>query len=155
MNKEDYQWFKEHHICTHCRKEKAETGKTLCLSCLIENRKYKKKNVDKCLESQKSKEKRQQRKELGLCVNCGVRPQIHGLLCTKCYSTRKVRNERNRSTILRSERRSHNLCYICGSPAIQNKGVCSKCYQTRIVAMSSCMYMTKDEKNTVWSKLSL
>ena len=150
MNKEDYQWFKEHHICTHCRKEQAEAGKTLCLSCLIENRKYK---SNKIYSRERYKELRQQRKDSGICVNCGVRPQTHGLLCDKCYTTRKLRNERNRSTIPRSERIGHDLCYICGSPSIQNKCVCEKCYQTRMVAESSCMYMTKYEKNTPWSKL--
>ena len=43
MNKEEYQFFKSRGICTHCKHEKAEHGKTLCLACKMQNREYKKK----------------------------------------------------------------------------------------------------------------
>ena len=43
MNKEEYQFYKSRGICTHCRHEKAEHGKTLCLHCKMQNREYNKK----------------------------------------------------------------------------------------------------------------
>lgn len=148
MNKEDYVWYKSRGLCTHCRKEKAVDGKTLCLECLILNRSYKKKPVDKEVQRERDKAKRAYRKEQGLCVNCGCRPQKHGLLCNKCYRTVQLRKiKRNAGKIPRTERVSFGLCYICGAEKLSDRGVCQSCYEKRLEAISKASTMTKWDKN--------
>ena len=145
MNKEEYQFFKSRGICTHCRHEKAEHGKTLCLSCKMQNRAYKKKyDLEKIRARDKAN--REYRKANGLCVNCGARPQQHGLICNKCYST-ILRRRAGNTGIPRSERVSYGLCYICGkNDLVKGKKVCAKCYDTRCKSISKIMHMTKEEK---------
>lgn len=154
MNKEDYAWYKEHYICTHCRKERAVEGKTLCLACLLENRNYKKKNVDIEERKKRDKQKYEERKTQGMCVNCGKRPQQHGQICNKCYSTILRRKQKTKSNITRSERVSFGICYICGKEKVmKDKGVCPKCYEVRMKSITPIMYLTKEEKNTFWKNL--
>ena len=74
MDKEEYQFFKSRGICTHCKHEKAEHGKTLCLACKMQNREYKKKYDPEKMRA-RDKANREYRKANGLCVNCGARPQ--------------------------------------------------------------------------------
>lgn len=144
-SKEEYQFFKSKGICTHCKKEKAEKGKILCLACKMQNREYKKKyDADKIRARDKAK--REYRKANGLCVNCGARPQQHGLICNKCYTTILRRKAKN-TDIPRSERVSYGLCYICGkNELVEGKKVCAKCYDTRYKSISKIMYMNKNEK---------
>lgn len=147
MRRDEYLFFKEQGICTHCRKNKAESGKTLCLECLIQNRTYKKKyNPDK--QRLIDKKKREERKAMGLCVNCGRRPQYHGLLCSHCYTTVLKRKQKKKSRLLRSELPSYGICYICcTNPVLDGKKVCESCYQTRLNSIQKICYLSKDEKN--------
>lgn len=149
MNSETYQFYKSIGICTHCRKNNAEPGKTLCLDCLIENRTYKKKH-DPVRQRAIDKDKRQRRKERGLCVNCGCRPQYHGLLCSHCYSTVLRRKEREKSDLSRSELPKYGICYCCcKNPVMDGKKVCKSCYETRLNSIHKICYLTKEEKNAV------
>ena len=144
-SKEEYQYFKKLGICTHCRKEKAEKGKTLCLACKMQNREYKKK-YDPDKMRARDKANREYRKDHGLCVNCGARPWQHGLICNKCYTTILRRKSKN-TAISRSERVSYGLCYICGkNELVEGKKVCAKCYDTRYKSIRKIMYMSKQEK---------
>lgn len=145
-NKEEYQYFKSKGICTHCRQEKAEQGKALCLVCKMQNREYKKKYEPENIRA-RDKSKREYRKANGLCVNCGVRPQQHKLICNKCYSTILRRKAKN-TAIPRSERVSYGLCYICGkNELVKGKKVCASCYEVRCKSISKIMYMSKENKN--------
>lgn len=144
MDKEEYQYFKSKGICTHCRQEKAEQGKTLCLVCKMQNREYK---SERKYDKEKEKSKYIYRKENGLCVNCGARPQQHKLICNRCYSTILRRKAKN-TAIPRSERVSYGLCYICGKNELVNgKKVCASCYEVRYKSISKIMYMSKENKN--------
>ena len=145
MNKEDYQFFKSMGICTHCKKEKAEKGRILCLACKMKNREYSKKYVPEKIK-ERDKENREYRKANGLCVNCGARPQQHGLICNKCYST-ILRRRANNTAIPRSERVSYGLCYICGKNGLaEGRKVCDSCYNTRYKSISKIMHMSKEQK---------
>lgn len=156
MNHEQYQWYKEHGICTHCRHEKAEPGKTLCLACMMDNRQYKsKKDMDK--QNAKSMSQYYSRKSSGLCVVCGKRPQEHGLKCKKCAAKIKMRSDRRRQDILRSERPDYGKCYICGKPVMAGKKVCPECYATRIKSISKIMCLPisdawRKESDLRWEK---
>lgn len=140
MNKETYDWYKSNGICTHCRHEKAVDGKTLCLVCLMENRKYRSKK-DKSKTAESDKLKYQTRKDKGVCVVCGKNPQQHGLKCNRCYSRIKVKKEQNRADITRSERSQYGLCYVCGKPKMKDRNVCSECYEKRLTSISKIMYL--------------
>lgn len=145
MNKEEYAFYKGLGICTHCKKEKAEDGRTLCLACKMQNREYKKKyNPEKTRE--RDRKNREYRKENGLCVNCGARPQQHGLICNKCHST-ILRRQARKPGIPRYERVSLGLCYICGkNELVKGKKLCASCYEKRLESISKIMHMTKEEK---------
>ena len=145
MDSKEYQFFKSIGICTHCRKEKAEKGRTLCLACKMQNREYKKKYDPEKMRA-RDKANREYRKDHGLCVNCGARPQQHGLICNKCYST-ILRRRAGNTAIPRSGRVAYGLCYIWGKNELVNgEKVCVSCYDTRYKSISKIMYMSKDSK---------
>ena len=146
-SRETYQFYKSIGICTHCRKEKAEDGHVLCLDCRMQAREHKKKYDPEKIRA-RDKANREYRKANGLCVNCGARPQQHGLLCNKCYSTILRRRAKN-ADVPRSERVSYGLCYICGkNELVEGRKVCASCYETRYKSISKIMYMNKTQKNT-------
>lgn len=76
-----YKRLKEQGICTYCKHEKAEKGKTKCKKCLaiIRNRRNSKKNgID-----------RSERVSYGLCYTCGKNKLMEGKrVCEICYQKR-------------------------------------------------------------------
>lgn len=139
-------------ICTECGKQLAISGETLCLSCKMYKRETAKPKMltpeQKAIKSEKDAKAYQNRKTSGACVNCGKRPQQHGLLCNKCYSTRLIRNQATSSDIARSERPAYGKCYICGAEElVEGKSVCSRCYDTRLNNIKKIMYWNKEQKN--------
>lgn len=145
MNHDEYMFFKNLGICTHCRHNKAEKGKTLCLVCKMENREYKSSQRWTKTKSEKAKREYLRRKQAGLCCNCGKYAQSYGILCKRCYATRKIRDMKKMS---RSERIANGLCYTCGSSDLADgKKVCKRCYEIRLNSVKKIMYMNKTEKN--------
>ena len=71
-SKEEYDFFKELHICVRCKKERAEPNKVMCWECCERDKKYDKKKREKKLEEykKKDKEKYQELKENGICTYC-------------------------------------------------------------------------------------
>lgn len=148
MDRLSYQFYKGLGICTHCRHEKAEKGKTLCLTCMMDNRAYKKPyDKDKC--KQRDTARYAFRKANGLCVSCGKEKQQHGLKCNKCYAKYRSKQLARHTDILRPERVSYGLCYICGKPKLDDKGVCAECYKTRYESISAIMYLKVERRNYI------
>jgi hypothetical protein len=146
MDKEEYQFFKSMGICTHCRKTKAEQGKTLCLACKMRNREYRAKQ-DKEKRREYDRKRIENARANGLCLACRTNPQQHKLICNRCYSTILRRKSKN-TAVPRSERVSYGLCYICGKDElVKGKKVCASCYEVRYESISKIMYMSKEHKN--------
>lgn len=40
MSKEEYRWYRDHHICVRCHREEAVPGRVMCPDCMAWSRKY-------------------------------------------------------------------------------------------------------------------
>ena len=84
-------WLREAGMCTRCGKTWAEPGRFWCKKCQAEHRRTTKGEEYR----KKVNARRQERKEAGLCIDCGA-PSNGQLRCQKCNearmdSTRKYR----------------------------------------------------------------
>lgn len=55
QTKEDYYWYKEHHICARCHKYKAMPNKTMCSVCLEKDAERSKKYRARMSEEKREK----------------------------------------------------------------------------------------------------
>lgn len=152
-SKEEYDFFKELHICIRCKKESAEPNKVMCWECNERDKKYDKQKRERHIEEyrKKDKEKYQILKENGICTYCKKRKAAQGKLkCEKCLSILKNRKDNKRTDIPRNERISYGLCYTCGKNELMDgKGVCAKCYEIRLKSISKIMHLQTNEQ---WKK---
>ena len=97
MTNEYREWYKKHHICENCGKEKAWKNTTMCPECLEKHKIRSEKT-----RSEESKEQRRKyvkrKRELciafGICRECMKRPVIKGKLkCIECYAKEKQRSK--------------------------------------------------------------
>ena len=78
----NYNYYKQHHICVKCGQEDAERNHTLCLNCLIKAREYSLVYYYKHIEEQrekgriKNKIRYKKLKNQGICTACGKRQEI-------------------------------------------------------------------------------
>lgn len=141
----------EHHLCTNCYKEKTYGNERTCLSCRIKanERKQKRKgliteeeyNVIKQRYRLQSRDWKKrvtaERKEKGICVDCGQRKAINGKLrCGICLAKDRERHnlknaELKDPTKNRQYRLENHLCYTCGTPLDRDSKstVCDKCHK--------------------------
>lgn len=93
----------------------------------------------KATEQQKQYQKqlRAERKQWGLCIECGKRPPFNGRVrCEVClcrdllvhHSTTDSPQRKENLKKLRAERRAAKLCIICGKPAYKEHTRCYECY---------------------------
>ena len=151
--KEEYDFFKELHICVRCKNERAEPNKVTCLECSERDKKYDKKKREKKLEEyrKKDKDKYQKLKDNGICTYCKREKAMQGKYkCEKCLNKLKNRRNSKRKDIPRSERISYGICYTCGKNKLMDgKGVCAKCYEIRLKSISKIMHLSTNEQ---WKK---
>lgn len=78
-----------------------------------------------------------ERKEWGLCVECGKRPPFEGRVrCEVClcrdllahHNTKDSDTRKENRKKQRAERRAAGLCTICGKPAYKEHTRCYECY---------------------------
>lgn len=133
-SQQDYYWYKEHGICTECRKRKAFNGHVLCEYCMEKRSMYdfRKNNTEEGLAKARKRMKdfTDRRKQLGLCVSCG-RPATNG---TKCAYHAAKQNEWKRRKRIRgnsdspgnkfSQRINAGLCMYCGEPQVTGYSLC-------------------------------
>lgn len=130
-------------VCTKCGR-KAETGKTMCLVCLIDNReksKYARERYETHIKDHKKEYNRkvyQQRVNDGICTMCGKRRPTGGFkICEICRKKKRITNRRSYNKrkkinpyIDRTEWASYEICYSCGiEPTFDGHRVCRKCYE--------------------------
>lgn len=136
--KDQYDWYKSHGICVHCRHEKAAKGHVLCLNCLDDARvRYYKNHAEerkkRWAEHREEEQARKralyhERKEQGLCTKCG-KPARFGTFCYTCYIRQKARRvaASDARGNIRQIREENGLCLKCGEPLNTNKKLCAKC----------------------------
>lgn len=100
----NYEYYKQHHICVRCGQEDAEKNRILCFRCLIKAREnslayyYQHKEERKEKDRIKNKIRYNKLKELGLCTSCGKRQTKNNkVYCEYCSAKA---NERHRKKYL-------------------------------------------------------
>ena len=115
---------KEHNICTMCGHEIVYDGYSTCEICREKQKDYSARFYSKETESKKEernkkqaeymRDKREKRKEQGVCVECGKKlcasSKIH---CIEHYLANKKAYKK--IEIPREQRVDYGLCYTCGN----------------------------------------
>jgi hypothetical protein len=134
------QWYIEHHICYVCRRENAEPNKQMCWECAEKSRVFQRKKYHQnraaniADSSQRRRERKAKRLELGLCVECGKRPHDEGHK-TRIYCRRKElrlqKERRQQKGALPSELRGDGTyCYACCQPKCNGTKICGDCIES-------------------------
>lgn len=144
-NRERAAFLREHKMCAWCGKEKALENKRLCYDCMersAENhaRRYQAMSPEeKAAKNRKSHERakarRYERREQGLCVQCG-RPANGKALCTSCGNRVNAYNRekhRKRGGISYDERGNGTYCFRCCKPVeVVGSMFCTVCYEWQV-----------------------
>lgn len=140
MKVSNYQWAKEHGLCVRCMKETPAPGKMCCEVCAAKNAERQVKYNHSVTEEQKAKyaarrrTERKERKEKGLCVECGKKA-YGNYTCLECMVKRRKRRAKRLShesvdeRVSRNERPVYGMCYMCGEPVIPGKRLCREHYE--------------------------
>ena len=127
-------------LCIKCGRRRHSPERSLCESCLergriAERARYVRARAEgaayggRCPESrrrmarERNRRRRHERREAGLCVNCGARPPVQG--STVCETCREERRAAERE--LYAERRARGLCGRCGAEVIDKASTCASC----------------------------
>lgn len=100
----NYEWYKEHHICVRCGQHDAEKNHVLCLECMMKNRESSLNYANRNREEIRKKNRISniaryyKLKKLGICVSCGKRKTKNNKVhCQYCSA---INNERKRKQYL-------------------------------------------------------
>ena len=126
--------------CIKCGRDSPAPGRSHCESCLAKNRvaerarymKAREKGTrygGRCPESrrrmarERTRKRRRERKEAGLCVRCGeLAPAEGGVVCEACREARRAEDKK-----LYEKRRSRGLCGRCGGAVFTGASTCASC----------------------------
>lgn len=94
MGSDYYWWYKNHGICTNCHKEKVYQKQSLCLECRLRKLSIAQERRANMTEEERQKRNElkrvsnynlyHQRKDSGICVDCGKRKPVKGVRCEGC-----------------------------------------------------------------------
>ena len=156
MTNEYREWYKKHHICANCGKEKAWKNTTMCPECL-------EKHKIRCEKTRSEESKEQRRKYVkrkrelciafGICRECMKRPVVKGKLkCIECYAKEKQRNKRKSDKkVARDIRINMGLCYFCGKPVEQGYKTCKKHHR---ICADNLGKASRDNSNHIWRRFT-
>ena len=127
-------------LCIKCGKDRPAPWRSLCETCLERSRaaeraRYERARLEgaayggRCPESrrlmarERSRKRRRERTEAGLCTTCGERKPVEGgAVCETCREERRAA-ERN----IYAERRAGGRCGRCGAEVVDNASTCASC----------------------------
>ena len=127
-------------MCPKCGKHPPAPGRSMCESCLEKGRKAERARYARGkaggtpyggrdpesrrrMARERSKRRRRERVEAGLCTACGERPPVEG--GTVCETCREARRAEERK--LYAARRAKGLCGRCGRPTFAGAAQCGPC----------------------------
>lgn len=131
MSKEEYRWYRDHHICVRCHKEDAVPGRVMCPDCMAWSRMYNAKRRAKNRETiNRNYMKRiHRRKEQGICYRCNS-PAVPGkTMCAKCARKDLERKREKRiaaGCMPAWERKELGICLRCNEKVVPGHGYCEK-----------------------------
>ena len=127
-------------LCPKCGKHRPAPGRRVCEPCGERERaagraRYLKRKLEgaayggRCPESrrrmarERSKRRRRERREAGLCTACGEQPPVeNGAVCESCRDTRRAAERK-----LYEKRRAGGLCGRCGGVVTARAAMCASC----------------------------
>ena len=124
-SKEEYYWYKSHHICTDCHCREAFYNHTLCEVCIEkrQNRTYIRPEESKKKNVEHKKKLYHERKEQGLCVRCGKKALKGKTMCLNCNIANNKRAQTNRD---KYKIYNPNKCRYCEKDCVEGKKVCQE-----------------------------
>ena len=140
-NKETYEWLKEHHLCTRCKKQDSYTliGRAICYECALKRREYGKKryrdNVKK--NPDYNKERYNNYKKQRICTTCHKRQAQEGHIeCSVCLGKhKKYYYEHKVKSCDREDAIANGMCYTCLKEKVKpGYKVCERCYENLVKA---------------------
>ena len=163
-----YDYYKSHGICVTCGQEKAKKGRVRCWRCLINQREHEveyreRKGLDereKLLAERREKSAvlRAERKEKGLCPNCGREKKNKNYSwCEKCRASGKksAENKRRSDGILPNWLRGDGcFCAVCLKP-VESEGskLCNRCAENISISISKAR-AAQNNADHPWRQLS-
>lgn len=165
---EYYDYYKSHGICVTCGQEKAKKGRVRCWRCLINQREHEAvyrdnrsaENRERILADRREKASalRAERKEKGLCPNCGREKKNKNYSwCEKCRASGKksAENKRRSDGILPSGLRGDGyFCAVCLKPVENpNKKLCNRCAENNSVSIVKAR-AAQNSADHPWRQLS-
>lgn len=153
--KEQYSWYKEHHICVRCHKRESFYNHVLCEICIEKNNNhsltYCRPDYSKKKNQEQKKSLYRSRKEQGLCVRCGKKALKNHVLCLECNVRNNRRAKENRS---KNKEYIENKCKRCNNQCVPGKKLCPECLEK---ARKSIEYARQfvDMDGHIWKKLKL
>ena len=132
-DKESYQWYKAHKICPRCSMRMADPGKVHCFECLEYSRIYASEHEDKALVSEKQRERRERRKEAGICCKCGKKPVFRYnnhtyAVCYECYIKTSNAQRRHKEKV-KKNKKACGICRWCDNPVLEGFYFCAPCLE--------------------------
>lgn len=135
-----YEFYKSKGICVQCGQKDAFPGHTKCPECIekayLASRKcWDDKEKAKKYNKKGSKRRRriyQDRKEKGVCVNCGS-PVKQGVYCERCREKRNAKRREGRKEVGEAfrERIAAGVCMYCGGGVVPGYKLCEACLNRR------------------------
>lgn len=132
--KEEYEWLKAHNICVSCRSAEATRG-VKCDECADKDLDRRHKRLDSMSDAEKMalKEKNKaylqkryaERREKGLCAECGKPIYKNHSRCYECYLREKRINREIQSNKTKGYAEI-GLCRICGEKPVKGYHYCEK-----------------------------
>lgn len=139
--RENYEWLKDHHLCTICKSQDAYTlmGRARCYECALKNRERKKKWYHDNFEKQSNymKERYNNYKREGICTRCHKRQAQKGYtMCNVCKGKSKKHYYENKvKSYAREDAVANGMCHTCLKEKVKpGYKVCEKCYNHLIQA---------------------
>lgn len=98
-NRERRAWYAEHYICSNCGQREPVPGRKFCNVCIAHYKALRLNTTDR--DNARRKELREQRKAMGLCIQCGKVAVPGKTMCNRCRMQRNdsVRKYRIRGRI--------------------------------------------------------
>ena len=137
MTHEDKVFYTSLGICPHCGKNTIIGEEKYCTECKAKNAEQKMKKYESDSEYREKfiqtvvdgkRERKQRRREQGLCIECGKRPPKKGIAtCEYCRAkANQKKREKYQVSTTRQQWIENGLCFLCGSECEKGYKVCEK-----------------------------
>ena len=137
--RENRAFWRTHHICPECGKERLFGTEKTCITCRQKQYEWKQKNKKPLTDEQKANMRNygrsvyKERSEQGICTRCGKRKAAPGRKkCKLCLEKDAEKHRLSPSVIPKMEyKEEKHLCRYCRSPLENGSGkkVCAACVQ--------------------------